>query len=75
MAVELNDLVIKRPCRGILLNNDVLEKVQIINGMEKGKINKSLTGKPVGTIIYKQDQFTARPSRACGWEKPETILE
>ena len=51
--MELDDLVMMRPCRRILLNSDVLDKVQIINSMEKGEITKALAGKPVGTIIYK----------------------
>jgi molybdenum storage protein len=53
MPMELDDLVMMRPCRRILLNSDVLDKVQIINSMEKGEITKALAGKPVGTIIYK----------------------
>jgi molybdenum storage protein len=36
-----------------LQNSEVLEKIQIINGLEKGNLTKALAGKPVGTIIYK----------------------
>lgn len=50
---NLDDLIIERPCLEILQNSEVLEKIQIINGLEKGNLTKALAGKPVGTIIYK----------------------
>ncbi len=53
LARDLDDLIIERPCLEILLNSEVLDKVQIINGLEKGNLTKALNGKPVGTIIYK----------------------
>jgi molybdenum storage protein len=51
---NLDDLIIERPCLDILQNSEVLEKIQIINGLEKGNLRKALQGKPVGTIIYRQ---------------------
>jgi molybdenum storage protein len=53
LARELDDLIIERPCLEILQNSEVLDKIQIINGLEKGNLTKALNGKPVGTIIYK----------------------
>ncbi len=53
MKEGLDDLIIERPCLEILLNSEVLDKVQIINGLEKGNLTKALNGKPVGTVIYK----------------------
>ena len=53
LAMDLDDLIIERPCLEILFNSEVLDKVQIINGLEKGNLTKALNGKPVGTIIYK----------------------
>ena len=50
---NLDDLIIERPCLEILQNSEVLKKIQIINGLEKGNLTKALAGKPVGTIIYK----------------------
>ena len=50
---NLDDLIIERPCLEILNNSEVLEQIQIINGLEKGNLTKALNGKPVGTIIYK----------------------
>jgi len=32
----------------------VIDKVQIINGMEPGNITRALNGEHVGTIIYRQ---------------------
>ena len=49
-----DDLVIERPCLEIIQNSEVLEKVQIINGLVPGNITKALNGEHVGTYIYKQ---------------------
>lgn len=49
-----DDLVIERPCLEIIQNSEVLEKVQVINGMVPGNITKALNGEHVGTFIYKQ---------------------
>ena len=51
---DLDDLVIERPCLEILQNSEVLDKVEIINGLEKGTITKALKGERVGTTIYKK---------------------
>lgn len=53
--VERNqdDLVIERPCLDIIQNSEVIEQVQIINGMVPGNITKALAGEHVGTIIHK----------------------
>ncbi len=51
---EQDDLVIERPCLEIIQNSEVLEKVQIVNGMIPGNITKALNGEHVGTFIYKQ---------------------
>jgi molybdenum storage protein len=51
---DLDDLVIERPCLEIIQNSEVIEKVQIINGMVEGNITRALNGEHVGTIIYKQ---------------------
>jgi molybdenum storage protein len=51
---DQDDLVIERPCLEIIQNSEVIEKVQIINGMVEGNITRALSGEHVGTIIYKQ---------------------
>ncbi|BDD87469.1 amino acid kinase family protein [Desulfofustis limnaeus] len=51
---DLDDLVIERPCLEIIQNSEVIEKVQVINGMIEGNITRALNGEHVGTIIYKQ---------------------
>lgn len=53
LAKDLDDLIIERPCLEILMNSEVLDRIQVINGLDKGNITKALNGKPVGTIIYK----------------------
>jgi molybdenum storage protein len=50
---NLDDLIIERPCLEILQNSEVLDRIQIVNGLKKGNITKALNGKHVGTIIYK----------------------
>lgn len=52
MKMELDDLIIERPCLDILKNSSVIKSIQIINGLEKGSITKALNGKHVGTVIY-----------------------
>ncbi len=49
-----DDLVLERPCLEIIQNSEVIEKVQVINGMVEGNITKALNGEHVGTFIYKQ---------------------
>ncbi len=53
LSRDLDDLIIERPCLEILQNSEVIDRIQIVNGLEKGNITKALAGKPVGTIIYK----------------------
>jgi len=49
-----DDLVIERPCLEIIQNSEVINKVQVFNGMVEGNITKALNGEHVGTFIYKQ---------------------
>jgi molybdenum storage protein len=53
MAQNLDDLIIERPCLEILQHSEVIDKIQIINGLERGTITRALKGERVGTIIYK----------------------
>jgi molybdenum storage protein len=54
MEKEQDDLVIERPCLEIIQNSEVIDYVQVINGMVPGNITKALAGEHVGTIIRKQ---------------------
>jgi len=56
MHKDQDDLVIERPCLEIIQNSEVIEEIQIINGMVPGNITKALSGDHVGTIIFKQPQ-------------------
>ncbi len=51
---DQDDLVIERPCLEIIQSSEVIEKVQVINGLIDGNITKALNGEHVGTYIYKQ---------------------
>jgi len=50
---DLDDLIIERPCLEILQNSQVLDRIQIINGLERGNLTAALAGEPVGTVITK----------------------
>jgi molybdenum storage protein len=50
---DQDDLVIERPCLEILRNSEVVNQIQIINGLEEGNITRALNGEHVGTIIFK----------------------
>lgn len=54
LSRDLDDLILERPCLEILLNSEVIDRIQIINGLETGNLTRALQGKPVGTIIYKK---------------------
>jgi molybdenum storage protein len=54
MAKNQDDLVIERPCLEILQNSEVLDQIQIINGLEEGNITRALQGEHVGTVIYRE---------------------
>jgi molybdenum storage protein len=49
----LDDLIVERPCLDILQNSQVLESIQIVNGLERGTLTRALAGDHVGTIITK----------------------
>jgi molybdenum storage protein len=51
---DQDDLVIERPCLEIIQSSEVIEKVQVINGLIEGNITRALNGEHVGTYIYKQ---------------------
>ncbi|HKK32713.1 MAG TPA: uridine kinase [Desulfomicrobiaceae bacterium] len=54
MDMDQDDLVIERPCLEIIQNSEVIDRVQIINGMVPGNLTRALNGEHVGTFIYKQ---------------------
>lgn len=49
-----DDLVIERPCLEIIQNSEVLETIQVVNGLVPGNVTKALNGEHVGTYIHKQ---------------------
>ncbi|MEI6125748.1 MAG: uridine kinase [Pseudomonadota bacterium] len=54
MKKNQDDLVIERPCLEILQNSEVIQKIQIINGLVEGNITAALHGEHVGTFIYRE---------------------
>jgi molybdenum storage protein len=54
MERDMDDLVIERPCLEIIQNSEVIERVQIINGLVPGNITRAMNGEHVGTFIYRQ---------------------
>lgn len=53
LAQDFDDLIVERPCLEILQNSEVINSIQIINGLKQGNITRALNGEHVGTIIYK----------------------
>lgn len=53
LAMDLDDLVIERPCLEIIQNSELINRIQIINGLKEGNITRALNGEHVGTIIRK----------------------
>lgn len=51
---HLDDLILERPCLEILRNSQVLDHVQIVNGLEPGNLTRALAGEHVGTIITRE---------------------
>lgn len=54
MQRDQDDLIIERPCLEILQNSQVINQIQIINGLEEGNITRALKGEHVGTIIHRE---------------------
>jgi len=52
ISMDLPDLAIERTCLTILQDSEVVDSIQIINGLEEGNITRALEGEHVGTIIY-----------------------
>jgi len=48
---DLDDLIVERACLTILQDSEVVDSIQVINGLEEGTITRALEGEHVGTII------------------------
>jgi molybdenum storage protein len=53
LSMEFDDLILERPCLEILMNSEVIDRVQVVNGLVEGNITKALDGEHVGTIIHR----------------------
>lgn len=51
---DLPDMIIERTCLTILQESEVVNSIQIINGLQEGNITKALNGEHVGTIVYSE---------------------
>lgn len=51
---DLPDLVIERSCLTILQDSEVVDSIQIINGLKEGNLTRALNGEHVGTIVYSE---------------------
>ncbi|MFT5779485.1 MAG: molybdenum storage protein, partial [Crocinitomicaceae bacterium] len=50
---DLGDLIVERVVLEYLKRSRFVNKLIIVNGMEKGALTDSLNGNPSGTVIYK----------------------
>ena len=53
IAMDLGDLIVERVVLDYLKRSKFVEKIVIINGMEKGALTKALDGEETGTVIYR----------------------
>jgi molybdenum storage protein len=53
LASGQDDLVVERPCLELLQRSEVLDRIQVVNGLEEGMLTRALAGEPVGTVIWK----------------------
>jgi molybdenum storage protein len=53
LSMEIDDLIIERTCLEILQNSEVMDQIQVINGLVEGNITRALDGEHVGTIIHR----------------------
>jgi len=53
LSMEIDDLIIERTCLEILQNSEVMDQIQVINGLVEGNLTRALDGEHVGTIIRK----------------------
>jgi len=53
LSMDLDDLIIERTCLEILQNSEVLDQIQVVNGLVEENISRALEGEHVGTIIRK----------------------
>lgn len=53
IAMDLGDLIVERVVLDYLKRSRFVEKLVMINGMEKGAITDALNGRETGTVIYR----------------------
>jgi molybdenum storage protein len=51
MERHLDDLIIERACLEILRDSHVIDRLHIVNGLERGNLSRALAGEEVGTVI------------------------
>lgn len=59
LALDLNDLVVERAVLDLLQHARHIREIQFVNGLRPGQLTAALEGKPVGTIIYRDDEAAA----------------
>lgn len=52
--LDLDDLVLERPCLEILERSEVLDRILIVNALEEGNLTRALDGEAVGTVIHRR---------------------
>lgn len=53
LAMDLGDLIVERVVLDYLKRSKFVERLVIINGLEKGALTKALNGEETGTVIYR----------------------
>jgi hypothetical protein len=65
LARDLDDLVIERPCLEIIQNSEVIDQIQIINGLKEGNITRALNGEHAERSSGSPERIIEFVSLAC----------
>jgi molybdenum storage protein len=53
LALDLDDLIVERAVLEFMVRARHVKEIQFVNGLKPGQLTAALSGKPVGTIIYR----------------------
>jgi molybdenum storage protein len=56
LALDLDDLIVERAVLDFMVRARHVREIQFVNGLKPGQLTAALSGKPVGTIVYRASQ-------------------
>jgi molybdenum storage protein len=55
LELDLDDLVVERAVLDMMAHARHIHEIQFVNGLKPGQLTAALEGRPVGTIIHRDD--------------------